>query len=132
MINILIADDHIMVHQQIKFLFSSEMDFEVVGEARSGQEAVQMTRELCPDVVLMDIRMPGISGIEAARLLIADLPELKIIFLTNYDLDAYREAAAAIGASDYILKETMFKTLVPAIQEAINPRNHVDNQKMRL
>lgn len=116
-INILIADDHDQVHQQVKFLLSSEENFQLIGAAKTGQEALQMARALRPDMVLMDIRMPGMNGIEAACQLKTEMPKLKVLFLTNYDLEIYRDVAKACGASAYILKGSMFNSLIPAIQE---------------
>jgi DNA-binding NarL/FixJ family response regulator len=130
-IKVLIADDHKTVHQQVKSLFSAAKNIQVVSDAKTGEEVLQLARELRPDVVLMDIRMPGMNGIETARLLKAEMPKLKIIFLTNYDLDLYREAASASGASGYILKETMFKTLLPAIQAAIRAGNQSQSQEKK-
>jgi DNA-binding NarL/FixJ family response regulator len=118
MISVLVVDDHENLHQQVNFLLSSDEDIRLVADAYSAQEAILLAKRFSPDVILMDIRMPGQSGIEAARQIKADMPDLKVIFLTNFDLDVYRQEAAAIGVAGYILKENMFHTLLPAVKKA--------------
>ena len=118
MIRILVADDHENLHQQVKFLLSSLEHVSLVADAYSGREAIQLTRQYRPDLVLMDIRMPGMNGFETAHQLKVEYPKLIVIFLTNFDLEIYRDEAAAIGASGYVLKDNMFNTLLPAIIKA--------------
>ena len=98
----LIVDDDGSFRQRIKELLATEPDIEVVGEAADGQEAIFEARELKPDLVLMDVRMPGLNGVNATRQLKDEMPELKVIILTIFDLQEYREAAIASGASGYV------------------------------
>ena len=118
MIKILIVDDDSRFRRLIKGMFSREPEIDVIGEAENGQEAILKARELRPDLVLMDVRMPGMNGLEATRLLKNEMPGLKVIMLSIYDMDEYREAAKAAGADDYILKKHMNEGLVLAIKEA--------------
>ncbi len=89
---------------------------EIVGEAADGHDAVCKVRVLEPDLVLMDVRMPGMSGLEAARQLKGEMPCLRIIILTLYELEEYREAAMASGVNHYIVKRSLLDELVPAIR----------------
>ena len=117
---VLIVDDDIRFRRFVKELFSSEEDLQIIGEAADGQEAILMAKELEPDLVLMDITMPRMNGLDATRRLKKILPELVIIILTIHDLDQYREAALASGASAYVLKKTMMEELIPAIRMALS------------
>jgi len=112
----LIADDDARFRQRIKELLASEPGMEIIGEAADGHDAVCKARELKPDLVLMDVRMPGMSGLDAARQLKAEMPGLKIIILTLYELEEYKEAAMASGVNHYIVKRSMLDELVPAIR----------------
>lgn len=113
----LIVDDDGSFRQRIKELLATEPDIEVVGEAADGQEAIFEARELKPDLVLMDVRMPGLNGVNATRQLKDEMPELKVIILTIFDLQEYREAAIASGASGYVIKKSLLEELVPAIRD---------------
>lgn len=108
MIRVLLADDQALVRAGFRALLDAEDDIEVVGEAADGQEAVDLARRLQPDVVLMDIRMPGLDGLAATRVLTADehLRELRIVILTTFDLDEYVFEALRIGASGFLVKST--------------------------
>jgi DNA-binding NarL/FixJ family response regulator len=114
----LLVDDNAGFRRSMKEFLTLEPDIEVVGEAADGQEAILKARELKPDLVLMDVRMPGISGIDATRQLKDEMPELKVIVLTIFDLEAYREAAMASGANGYVTKGSLFEELLPAIRGA--------------
>jgi DNA-binding NarL/FixJ family response regulator len=116
----LIVDDDASFRRRVKEFLASEPDIEVVGEAADGQEGIFKARELQPDVVLMDVRMPGTNGISATRQLKDEMPELKVIVLTIYDLEEYREAAKASGASGYVIKKSLIEELVPAIRSVWN------------
>lgn len=119
----LIVDDDAGFRQRVKRFLASEPDMEVIGEAADGQEAILRARELKPDLILMDVRMPGMNGVDATRRLKAEMPELKVIILTIFDVQEYREAAMASGASDYVIKKSMIKDLVPAIRGAFQLRD---------
>ena len=98
-IRVLIADDQMMVRQGFTVLLNTQPDLEVVGQAVDGLDAVAKVAELAPDVVLMDIRMPELGGIEAARRITEDMPDVRVLVLTTFDLDEYVYEALHAGAS---------------------------------
>jgi len=112
----LIVDDNASFRRRVKEFLASEPDIEVIGEAADAQEAILKAKELQPDLVLMDVRMPGTNGIAATRQLKDEMPELRVIILTIYDLQEYREAALASGANGYVVKKSLIEELVPAIR----------------
>ena len=117
-IGTLIVDDDAGFRQRVKQLLASEPDIEIIGEAADGREAILRAGELEPDLILMDVRMPGMNGVDATRQLKAEMPQLKVIMLTIFDLQEYREAAKASGASGYVIKKSLIQDLVPAIRDA--------------
>jgi DNA-binding NarL/FixJ family response regulator len=117
---VLIVDDDIRFRRFVKELFSSEKALHIIGEVEDGQEAILKAKEFKPDLVLMDISMPGMNGLDATRLLKAIMPELVVIILTIHDLEEYKVAATASGAYDYILKKSLMEDLIPAIRRAFN------------
>jgi len=117
-IRTLIVDDDASFRRRVKEFLTSEPDIEVIGEAADGQEAFLKTRELQPDLVLMDVRMPGVNGVDVTRQLKDEMPELSVIILTIFDMQEYREAAMASGASGYVVKKSLIEELVPAIRGA--------------
>jgi DNA-binding NarL/FixJ family response regulator len=100
---ILIADDHTLFRESLKSVLTSR-GFEIVGEAREGREAVDLARRLSPDVVLMDLAMPGLDGLSATRLISAEMPQVKVVILTGSDEDAQLFEAIKSGAQGYLLK----------------------------
>jgi DNA-binding NarL/FixJ family response regulator len=116
----LIVDDDASFRQRVKELLASEPDIEVVGEAADSQEAIFKARELKPGLVLMDVRMPGTNGINVTRQLKDERPEIKVIIVSIFDLEEYREAAMASGASGYMVKKSLIEELVPAIRRIVN------------
>ena len=100
---ILIADDHTLFRDSLRSLLTSR-DYEIVGEAREGREAVELARLLKPDIVLMDLAMPGLDGLAATRLISAEMPEVKVVVLTAADEDAKLFEAIKSGAQGYLLK----------------------------
>ncbi|MEU4134420.1 response regulator transcription factor [Streptomyces wuyuanensis] len=115
-IRALIADDQIMIRQGFTALLAAEPDIQIVGQAADGIEAVTLTRRLRPDVILMDIRMPGLNGIEATRQITQDPDSTtKILVLTTFDLDEYVYQALRAGASGFLLKEASAEQLVHAV-----------------
>ena len=108
MIRVLLADDQALVRAGFRALLEAEPDIEVVGEADDGGAAVDLTAKLRPDVVLMDIRMPGVDGLEATRQIVADpeLTDVRVVILTTFDLDEYVFEALRTGASGFLVKDT--------------------------
>jgi DNA-binding NarL/FixJ family response regulator len=117
-IGVVIADDQALVRGGFRVLVESASDMEVVGEAGDGAEAVALAREHHPDVVLMDVRMPGQDGIEATRRIKEDeeTAEVKVLILTTFDLDEYVYAALRAGASGFLLKDTSPEKLLDAVR----------------
>lgn len=115
-IKILIADDHPVVREGLFAMLDREVDFEVVGEAKDGMEAVNKTRELSPDIVLMDLRMPEMDGVEAMRQIKAAMPDVKFIILTTYSDDEYLFSGIEAGARAYLLKDAPRDDLFKAIR----------------
>jgi DNA-binding NarL/FixJ family response regulator len=117
-IRILLVDDQALVRAGFRMILDAEPEMEVIGEAADGREAIDQVRALRPDVVLMDIRMPELDGLEAARRILAGEPEEgapKILMLTTFDLDEYVYQALRAGASGFLLKDTPPEQLVSAI-----------------
>jgi DNA-binding NarL/FixJ family response regulator len=108
MISVLLADDQALVRAGFRALLGAEPDIEVVGEASDGLEAVKLAQQTRPDVVLMDIRMPGVDGLEATRRIAADpvLADTKVVILTTFELDEYVFEALRTGASGFLVKDT--------------------------
>ncbi|MFB7372802.1 response regulator [Streptomyces sp. NPDC056222] len=108
MIRVVLADDQTLVRAGFRSILTDEDDIEVVGEAADGEQAITLARELRPDVVLMDIRMPGLDGLEATRRITADarLEAVKVVILTTFDVDDYVYGALRAGASGFLVKDT--------------------------
>jgi DNA-binding NarL/FixJ family response regulator len=118
MIRVMLVDDQTLVRAGFRSMLESEDDIEVVGEAGNGQEGLQAIKDLQPDVVLMDIRMPFVDGLEATRLIAADprLRDVKVIILTTFDLDDYVYAALRAGASGFLVKDTEPAEMIHAVR----------------
>jgi DNA-binding NarL/FixJ family response regulator len=116
-ITVLLAEDHQMVREGFRSLLKHEDDIEVVGEAETGREAVQLTRKLRPAVVVMDIAMPSLNGLEATRQICKEVPETKVLILSAHSDDAYVEQVAILGAAGFLLKQTSSHVLATAIRE---------------
>jgi DNA-binding NarL/FixJ family response regulator len=116
-ITVVLADDQRLVRTGFRMILERAPGIKVVGEASGGQEAIAVTRTLVPDIVLMDVRMPGVDGIEATRQLCQDETLMsKVIILTTFDLDEYVLTALRAGASGFLLKDTLAEDLVTAIR----------------
>jgi two-component system, NarL family, response regulator LiaR len=121
-IRVLITDDHSVVRQGLRMFLSLDPDIEVVGEAENGEGALSMSRELHPDVVLMDLLMPVMNGVEATRAIRSEMPEVEVIALTSVLEDASVTGAVRAGAMGYLLKDTQVEELHRAIRGAAEGR----------
>lgn len=117
-IKVLLADDHIVVRQGLRALLAAEEDIEIVGEADNGRQAVQLARRLQPEVVVMDIAMPVLNGLEATRQISRALPACKVLILSSYSDDEYVQQLTEAGAAGYLVKQTAANDLLKAIREA--------------
>jgi DNA-binding NarL/FixJ family response regulator len=113
---LLIVDDHALQRMGFRMLVESQDDLDVVGEAGNGTEAVRKTADLAPDVVLMDVRMPGMDGIEATRRIVASGGRSRVLVLTTFDLDEYAYAALRAGASGFLIKDAQPEELLAGIR----------------
>lgn len=118
MIRVLLADDQVLVRAGFRSILDGEPDIDVVAEAADGAEAVRLAVSTVPDVVLMDIRMPGVDGISATRHICTDrrLPSVRVIILTTFDLDEYVYGALRVGASGFLVKNTEAADLIHAVR----------------
>jgi DNA-binding NarL/FixJ family response regulator len=117
-INVLLAEDHEIVREGLRTLLQAEGDTAVVGEAETGRQAVALARKLRPDVVVMDIAMPLLNGLEATRQILKAVPSTKVLILSAHSDDAYVEQVIATGAAGYLIKQTSARVLSRAIREA--------------
>jgi DNA-binding NarL/FixJ family response regulator len=117
-ITVLLADDHTVIREGLRLLLQAEGDIEVVGEAESGRQAVELTMKLLPQVVVMDIAMPLLNGLEATRQVLKALPATKILVLSAHGDDAYVEQVLRLGAVGYLIKQSSAHVLAKAIREA--------------
>ena len=116
MIRVLLADDQALVRSGFQMILSAQPEIEVVGEADSGRQAIDLANRLAPDVILMDVRMPNVDGLEATRRLVELGTTARIVILTTFDLDEYVYAAIRAGASGFLLKDVRPQQLVEAIE----------------
>jgi len=119
-VRVLVADDQALVRSGFRLILETRPDLQIVGEAENGREAVRLARELGPDVVLMDVRMPELDGIEATRQIVASGSAARILVLTTFDLDEYVHAAIRAGASGFLLKDVRPNDLVEGIRLVAN------------
>ncbi len=119
-IKIILADDHKILREGLKQLLSKESGFEVIGEAQDGRTAVQLAKKLSPDVMIMDIGMPDLNGIEATRQIKSVKPDIKIITLSMHEDRRFIKEMFKAGATGYLLKDMAFENLVKAIQSVMN------------
>lgn len=116
-ITVLLSDDHTVVREGLRLLLETEGDIQVVGEASNGHRAVGEAKRLQPDVVILDLAMPLLNGLEAARQIRKEVPSAKVLILSAYNDDQYVEHAIAAGAAGYLMKETVRNDLFRAIRE---------------
>ncbi|TFH88224.1 two-component system response regulator UvrY [Billgrantia azerbaijanica] len=125
MIKVLIVDDHHLVRTSLARLLDGENDLEVVGEAASGEDAIALTRSLKPDVVLMDLRMPGIGGLEATRKIVRGDPDVRVLALTGFMEDSFAQRLLEAGAGGFISKETQVADMVDAVRSVFAGRRYI-------
>jgi DNA-binding NarL/FixJ family response regulator len=116
-ITVLLAEDHVIVREGLLALLKLEDDIKVIGEADNGRQAVALAQKLCPDVIVMDIAMPQLNGMEATRQILEVLPATKILILSAHSDDAYVALVMAIGASGYLIKQNAAHMLAQAIHD---------------
>jgi DNA-binding NarL/FixJ family response regulator len=126
MIRVLICDDQDIVRQGLEAILSTVSNIEVVGLAQDGAEALELAPKAKPDVVLMDLKMPGMNGIVATQRIRDQFPEVKVLVLTTYDADEWVFDAIRSGASGYLLKDTPREDLVRAIEGTASGETHID------
>jgi DNA-binding NarL/FixJ family response regulator len=116
---LLIVDDHDLMRESTQVMLEGEPDLEVIGEAVNGRHALELCRQLRPDVVLMDVRMPEMDGLSATRAIKKEMPAISILMLSAYESEDYRREAASAGATDYILKDADRHELLEAVRAAL-------------
>ena len=127
-IRCLLVDDHTLFRQGVRRLLESESDFEIVGESPDAGDAVEKARDLRPDVVLMDIGMPGLSSFEATRHIKKNRPETKVLYLTMYEDEDYLLQCLEVGAAGYVLKDTPAPQLVSAVRDVYRGGKYLSSQ----
>ncbi|MBI3894620.1 MAG: response regulator transcription factor [Acidobacteria bacterium] len=123
-LRILIADDDDLIRQMVKNFLEQRPEWEVVGEATNGYEAVQKAAQLHPELAILDISMPELNGLDAARQIRSTLPKTEMIALTMYDSPEMKREAFQIGIRSYILKARLVRDLAPAVEEAARQNNN--------
>src|SRR5208283_4392586 len=127
-IRCVLVDDHTLFRQGVRRLLESESDFEVVGESPDAGDAVEKARELRPDIVLMDIGMPGLSSFEGVRHIRKNRPETKVLFLTMYEDEDYLVQCLEVGAAGYVLKDTPVAQLLTAVRDVYKGGKYISSQ----
>jgi DNA-binding NarL/FixJ family response regulator len=128
MIKVLLADDHALVRTGFRLMLDAQPDLDVVGEAADGAQAVELSRRLRPDVVLMDLHMPGLDGVRATELITTELPEVRVLALSTFDLDENVVAALRAGADGFLPKDVSPEELIEGVrvvhrgESAVAPR----------
>ncbi|HKQ39312.1 MAG TPA: response regulator transcription factor [Verrucomicrobiae bacterium] len=117
-INVLLADDHTVIREGLRVLLEASGEVKVVGEADTGRQAVALARKLNPDVVVLDVAMPLLNGLEATRQILRDVPNTKVLILSSYSDDEYVHQLIEAGAIGYLVKQTAAQDLLKAIREA--------------
>jgi DNA-binding NarL/FixJ family response regulator len=125
-ITVLLADDHAIIREGLRSLLEVEADIEVVGEAQTGRQALQLTKKLLPSVVVMDIAMPLLNGLEAARQILKAVPATRLLILSAHRDDEYVDEVIRLGAAGYLIKQTSANILPEAIREVYKGKSFFD------
>lgn len=128
MIRILLADDHKIVREGIRSLLEKQQGIEVIGEAEDGRKILRLARKLDPDIIVMDITMPKLNGIEATRRLMREFPDTKVIALSMHGDRRFVEEIFQAGASGYLLKDSTFNELIEAISKVMEDRIYLSSE----
>jgi two-component system response regulator NreC len=129
-IRILLADDHKIMREGLRALLENESNIEVIGEAADGRETIRLVRELSPDVVIMDIAMPGLNGIVATRRIVDELPDVKVVALSMHSDRTFVVRMLKAGAMGYVLKESAFGELARAVRTVANGKIHLSSEAL--
>jgi len=124
-IRIILADDHAILRHGLSKSFQQEEDFKVVGQAKDGRSTVELAKELLPDVVVMDIAMPDLNGVEATRQITKECPNVKVVGLSMHSTDKYVREMFRAGAKGYLLKDCLFEELTQAIRTVVDGKTYV-------
>jgi DNA-binding NarL/FixJ family response regulator len=119
---LLVVDDHDLMRETTQLMLEGQPDLEVVGEAVNGRQALELCRQLRPDLVLMDVRMPEMDGLAATRAIKEELPEISVLLVTAHESDDYRREGASAGAAGYVLKDAPRRQLLETVREALGRR----------
>jgi DNA-binding NarL/FixJ family response regulator len=130
-IRVLVVDDHDLARLGLIAILSSDSEIEIVGQAKTGREAIGTARETLPDVVLMDVRMPDMDGLEATRRIKAERPRAAVIIVTMHESQAYLREAVEAGAAGYLLKDVSRERLVEAVREVAGGGSFIEAQTLR-
>jgi DNA-binding NarL/FixJ family response regulator len=122
---LLIVDDHHSMRESTRDMLEGEKDLEVVGEAANGRHALELCRQLRPDLVLMDVRMPEMDGLTATRAIKEEIPAISVLMMTVYESEDYRREAVDAGAAGYVLKDADRQQLLEAVRMALSRRGEV-------
>ena len=125
-LRILLVDDHAVVRDGLRMLIDAQLDMAVIGEACDGQHVLRQAKELQPDLIIMDISMPGINGVQATERLKAAYPHIKIVILSSYSDEAHIRQVLALGAASYVLKRTIAEELIRAIRTVATGGVYID------
>ncbi len=126
MIDVLVCDDQVIVCEGLKRILESDPDLRVIGAVNDGQEALDFVAHRAPDLILMDLKMPGMNGVVATRRILQAYPRMRVLVLTTYDDDEWIFDAIRAGASGYLLKDTPPRELIEAIKGTVSGRSYVD------
>jgi len=131
-VRILLVEDHVVMREGLRGLISQQADMEVVGEAGDGNEAVELARRLKPDIIIMDVRMQGMDGVEATQRIKEEMPDSKVVVLSAYGNREYILGMAKAGMSGYLLKDCAFEELVAAIRTVLQSKSYLSPAAARV